>query len=1053
MAREELSSGHGESGKSGRQDSTLSARRARLRSLTKNALPPDPYSSKKEEESQDEQSAAFAFDENGEQNPNRPQNGNAKAPTPTQSAEEAPPPEPWMAAMTPSTSTPNPDPAQIPMPTWPPADEGSAPQNGSSNGTAHAQDDVSSQPMDEYNPFAAASANASFASQTPVSVPYPTSSSEPDTAESHSLDAPTGLGRMAKSALDQLISTTSPASRNSQDSDSESSPSAGFDFGSADPGPGPDLSPPETEPASSQLPEPPSAESNATPEAREQSETSSETETEDTALTGRAARRRRRRRTKKEEEDAQDKSAETSSLEDEEAKARAEELIKQIAEASNTEESNEISQEPPPQEVEAEAIVQSEPEPSTETQPEAEFEQTSEPVPSAADEPVPGDEAAVGSNESNEADEDSTSSSIEPEHSETAEQTTAPEYDASEQSTAEEEAPEVAYESEKKDNSDSFIKEFSNDENTDSGLTDQEAPQENQDEPQEFFAAQSSEPGEPTMSSSETYSSSSPSANRIAALSHTPSSGEAMIVLEHTQNQMLELMNSIEQSMSICAMNLASLNSTGSEQIGAVNSLKDTLQNQTFLEIGLNLNTMMETMSAALEPMKAAGELVPAIDQLVSALESKLEKEEATRMSPEQLVTALADQLSAGQIDPWTFKSAYMAVFPDEHPADLLHRLVDLLGTQRLSGDLFRAAYDAVQMAEPPPRAIRTMTQTGEDGVTEVVRVVQDEEVLRQIEELRKSNDDLRTRFEDRESELSKRLEERESEYHEMLASKESEIQEAQEMLHSRFEEFNNRYEEMVETVNLRDEELKAKEDEVTRKESEISVLRNQLEELQEQFRDTVKDLQTQLTSTKQVAEDAVQRTSQALPAPGSPPTPDSGSPAKPDEQKRGGAFFDGGADNKNNFLSQGQSNPNLQKQMDTFAAMSDPNKQGGGGGFMGGSHSSSSQTSNSGFARSSTTAPIPEVSPNSSAPPTGPLQQEPSNQAVPKAPQASPGFASSAGSYGNGVRAQVFEVIVRQALAGAPWREICAGPMQVNNISPDEVEAEVKRREALLKK
>lgn len=48
---------------------------------------------------------------------------------------------------------------------------------------------------------------------------------------------------------------------------------------------------------------------------------------------------------------------------------------------------------------------------------------------------------------------------------------------------------------------------------------------------------------------------------------------------------------------------------------------------------------------------------------------------------------------------------------------------------------------------------------------------------------------------------------------------------------------------------------------------------------------------------------------------------------------------------------------------------------------------------------------------------------------------------------YGPDVRDQVFEVIVRQALAGAPWREICAGPMQVNNISPQEVEAEIKRR------
>lgn len=50
---------------------------------------------------------------------------------------------------------------------------------------------------------------------------------------------------------------------------------------------------------------------------------------------------------------------------------------------------------------------------------------------------------------------------------------------------------------------------------------------------------------------------------------------------------------------------------------------------------------------------------------------------------------------------------------------------------------------------------------------------------------------------------------------------------------------------------------------------------------------------------------------------------------------------------------------------------------------------------------------------------------------------------------YSPGVRAQVLEVIVRQALAGAPWREICAGPMLFNNITPQEVEAEVRRRMA----
>jgi phosphoribosylaminoimidazole-succinocarboxamide synthase len=82
-------------------------------------------------------------------------------------------------------------------------------------------------------------------------------------------------------------------------------------------------------------------------------------------------------------------------------------------------------------------------------------------------------------------------------------------------------------------------------------------------------------------------------------------------------------------------------------------------------------------------------------------------------------------------------------------------------------------------------------------------------------------------------------------------------------------------------------------------------------------------------------------------------------------------------------------------------------------------------------------------------------LNQAMPNQAIPRPQVAAPTtpFSGATGSYGSGVRAQVFEVIVRQALAGAPWREICAGPMQVNNISADEVEAEVKRRQALLKK
>jgi len=52
-----------------------------------------------------------------------------------------------------------------------------------------------------------------------------------------------------------------------------------------------------------------------------------------------------------------------------------------------------------------------------------------------------------------------------------------------------------------------------------------------------------------------------------------------------------------------------------------------------------------------------------------------------------------------------------------------------------------------------------------------------------------------------------------------------------------------------------------------------------------------------------------------------------------------------------------------------------------------------------------------------------------------------------SAGAYGAGVRRQVFEVVVRQALVGAPWQQICRGQMLANAISEDEIEQEVNRR------
>jgi Ca-activated chloride channel homolog len=81
------------------------------------------------------------------------------------------------------------------------------------------------------------------------------------------------------------------------------------------------------------------------------------------------------------------------------------------------------------------------------------------------------------------------------------------------------------------------------------------------------------------------------------------------------------------------------------------------------------------------------------------------------------------------------------------------------------------------------------------------------------------------------------------------------------------------------------------------------------------------------------------------------------------------------------------------------------------------------------------------------------------SGMAPPSAPSGDPkvkprmmgrNHSPSEGSYGSGVRAQVFEVCVRQAMQNPAWREITAGPMQVNNISPEEVEAEVQRRRNL---
>jgi len=500
-------------------------------------------------------------------------------------------------------------------------------------------------------------------------------------------------------------------------------------------------------------------------------------------------------------------------------------------------------------------------------------------------------------------------------------------------------------------------------------------------------------------------------------------------------SQILEMLTSIDTQLGIYSVNMAQLAKATAEQLEVVRNLADVVQNQAFSEIGLTLSSLSESMSAALEPMKAVGELVPAIDNLVTTIEkSQGPRNDTPKLTPDELVMSLANQLSNQAIDPWTFKCAYMAVFPSEHPADLLRKLVDLLGTQTLSGDLFRAAYDAVQAPDQPkPEYYSAPPQhQGEEVVREVIKVVQDEAVLAQIEELRRFNEDLRGR-----------MDQRENEFAEMLAAKDSEVQEGQhnqQALNSRFEEFNARYEEVSELVRQRNDLIEQKDTQLQAKDSELQILRSQLDEMRDHTKDVMADLQKQLTTMQQAAEEAAKaKAAQPLtkaqtnffeatstPAPMAPQNQSLFSEPAPQ------ATFNGQPLGLNN--AQAPQLPLAAPQPEPVAAPPPAPLP-------------------VAPAPTATQAELAPVADNGLA---SNLANNPgiSNQAIPRPQVSAPTTPMmGSGSYGSGVRAQVFEVIVRQALAGAPWREICAGPMQVNNISPDEVEAEVKRRQALLKK
>ncbi|MBI4532592.1 MAG: hypothetical protein HY711_01490 [Candidatus Melainabacteria bacterium] len=506
----------------------------------------------------------------------------------------------------------------------------------------------------------------------------------------------------------------------------------------------------------------------------------------------------------------------------------------------------------------------------------------------------------------------------------------------------------------------------------------------------------------------------------LAALQKTSSDAKAPVV----PTEAMELLTNLDQAMNACATNLAALQKIASEQTEVLKGLTDALLHQTLSEIGLNLNSLTESLSAALEPMKAVGELVPAIDQLVATIEAR-EAAAVHKISPDQLVTSLADQLSTGAIDSWTFKCAYTAVFPADHPADLLRRLVELLGTQRLSGDLFRSAYEAVQAAEPPPRQVSP--NVSQSTPQTIVQVVQDEEIKRELEQLRHSNE-----------ELQKAMEEREGELEQLLAAKDQELQETQEMLNHRYEEFHSRYGEVTDALNKREEDFKAllenKDMAINEKEAELRLLREQMEELRSQTEEMVKELQKQVTDIK-IAKEA---TSAAPTVPGKPAATANFFDTVPSAGRQS-SLFDA-APEKPLFapevapqpITPVQATPQTAPAQPVQPAQTPPQRP----------EQPAAQVASQSVAQQQASQQVQAITPSGAV----------GRPAVPTPTPTTP-LMSGSGSYGSGVRAQVFEVIVRQALAGAPWKEICAGPMQVNNITPEEVESEVKRRQAMLNK
>ncbi len=355
--------------------------------------------------------------------------------------------------------------------------------------------------------------------------------------------------------------------------------------------------------------------------------------------------------------------------------------------------------------------------------------------------------------------------------------------------------------------------------------------------------------------------------NRSSAASPGSSSQQ---IDNKLQVQTVEVLNNIDQAMGACAMNLSALQKIATEQTETMKALAETMQHQNFFEIGLNLNSVIESMSAALEPMKAVGELVPAIDQLVVTLESR---SGSSIQSSSESVGALQPRATDDESRRSTGKWADR---PDGPSRTLIWQSSR---TKRQNSfcngsPTFSALRECpVSCSAPHMMPSRRKAKRKREGnkvrqpaapeVRTVVQVVQDEALLAELERLRSDNQELaartivrspssRWRMEEMQSiveQMQQKLEQRETEFTEIVGAKDREIQEAQELLTSRWEEFNARYDELMETLHKRDELLAEKEAEIARKESENLQLKAQMEELRDQTRNGRRNAETVCSS------------------------------------------------------------------------------------------------------------------------------------------------------------------------------------------------------------